>query len=122
MSYSCFTSPKPLLLPEHKAIKEAWQHPKTKCMQFLDVAEEIYSGSLMHFKGLKEYALLSFIFKKMRLAEIPKWVICLHSSKNETANVFIMSLSPCLFFLATYIHKTFEKLSCTLPFPSPLGV
>lgn len=61
-------------------------------MQLLDLAGEIHSRSLMNFKGLKN---IHFIFKENG-AKLPEWILCLHSSRNETANTFIMPLSPSL--------------------------
>lgn len=72
-------------------------------------------------KGCKNMQFCPVYSKKMVPTGMPKWVICLHSLKNEMAYVVIMSLSPCIFFLSTYTYKTFEKLSCTSPFPFPAG-
>lgn len=55
-----------------------------------------------------------YIQRKWCWLKLPKWVICHYSSKNETANVFIMSLLPCLFL---YPHTVIKLLKNSAAFP-----
>lgn len=96
------------------SIKLSNEHPQA-LMQFLDITEEIYPEPPKLSKDYKTMWFISCIFtENWHMTGIPKWVICFHSSQNEMAYVFSVTLTLVFFVLSTYIHETFEKLCCTL--------
>ena len=77
-------------------------------MQFLNVAKGLCPESLMLSKDRNTVPFYLVYSKKMVLTGIPKWVICLRSSKNGC--VYNLP-SPChLFFFSFYPHTVMNLL------------
>lgn len=116
MSYSCFSSPKPLLLSIKLSNELAKLNAAPRCCwrNILRV-----SNAFQRFVRI-----CTFVFYiQENDAGWDTQVGYMPSFIQEWNSQCIYNVTFTLsFFLATYIHKTFEKLSCTSPFPSPLGV
>lgn len=72
-------------------------------------------------KDSKNRWFLSYLFKENGADWDSQVGFMPYSSKNEMMCVFLVL--SCFFFSGhTYPFKTFEKFTCTSPFPFPVGV